>query len=129
MQSCPHCDKRPVNLREHIRAVHTKERPFICEQCGKCFVSKGALKEHQVVHNDDFPFLCSQCPKKFKKKRQLKNHIDTHTDNTYVCNICGLKFNTVQTRKKHMVVHSDVTKYKCKQCGKDFKRIRDYKVS
>lgn len=127
---CPYCDKKfskDVNVQAHVRSVHRGERPFVCEECGKSFGTKGTLKEHQITHSDERPYQCSYCPKKFKNMPRLKTHEDIHNDTMYVCIHCGLQLNTKRTLKMHMVVHSDTKKYKCHYCGNEYKRSKALK--
>ncbi|XP_055599588.1 zinc finger protein weckle-like [Uranotaenia lowii] len=127
---CEYCDKKfskLVNVYAHIKAVHNKERLYVCEECGKALVTKGALKEHKLTHSDDQPFQCSCCSKSFKNLARLKIHEDTHNDTLYVCPHCGLKLNTKRTLKMHMVVHSDQKRFKCQYCGNEYKRSKALK--
>ncbi|XP_062547256.1 zinc finger protein 572-like [Armigeres subalbatus] len=127
---CKYCDKKfskLVNVQAHIKAVHIGERPYICEECGKAFGTKGALKEHQITHSDEKPYQCAHCPKKFKNLPRLKTHEDIHNATLYVCPHCGLQLNTKRTLKMHMVVHSDQKKFKCQYCGNEYKRSKALK--
>lgn len=59
--TCPYCDKKftkSVNVQAHIRSVHQQQRPFLCNDCGKDFTTKGALKEHQIIHSNEAPYQC-----------------------------------------------------------------------
>uniref|UniRef100_A0A1B0CRG6 C2h2-type zn-finger protein n=1 Tax=Lutzomyia longipalpis TaxID=7200 RepID=A0A1B0CRG6_LUTLO len=127
---CPYCDRKcsqKGNLNTHIRAIHYREKPFICEECGKSFVTKGALVEHQISHSEERTFECPFCLKMFKNQPQLKRHEQIHKEGTYECPHCGVKRKTKDSLKYHMLVHSDVRRYKCQYCEMEFKRSKNLK--
>uniref|UniRef100_A0A8C2HEZ1 C2H2-type domain-containing protein n=1 Tax=Cyprinus carpio TaxID=7962 RepID=A0A8C2HEZ1_CYPCA len=48
---CNTCQKEFSNLMLIChRRIHTKEKPFSCQQCDKRFSSKSNLRHHQKVH-------------------------------------------------------------------------------
>lgn len=61
-------------LRNHMQ-VHTGERPFPCNICGKRLTSKHVLKDHMRVHTKERPFKCERCPKSFSFKCSLTSHL------------------------------------------------------
>ncbi|XP_058121330.1 zinc finger protein weckle-like [Anopheles ziemanni] len=129
--TCPICDKkfrRAINVKAHVRLVHDGIKPFICEECGRAFGSKGALKEHYVVHSDDRPFKCPHCPMTFKNQSRLKTHEDVHNETHYICPYCGLQLKTKRTLNMHMLVHSDQKNHRCQYCGKEYKRSKALKT-
>ncbi|XP_075224189.1 uncharacterized protein LOC142326011 isoform X2 [Lycorma delicatula] len=111
----------------HMKAVHLRERPFVCDQCGHSFTSKGILQEHLTIHSDDAPWNCSKCNKKFKTKYRLKIHMDTHRETPYQCPKCPVLLSTRRTLRMHLVVHRDTKAYQCPTCGKAFRRAKDLK--
>lgn len=50
-------------LRHHMK-MHSKIRPYICDECGSTFVREISLKKHKNTHTSERPFACDMCPKK-----------------------------------------------------------------
>ena len=63
---CEFSTKCRSYVKQHIKAVHNKEKPFKCEVCQTCFGEKVNLNRHQrTIHENDKPFKCGICQKSY----------------------------------------------------------------
>ncbi|XP_075189469.1 uncharacterized protein LOC142286388 [Anomaloglossus baeobatrachus] len=79
--SCPECGKcftRKITLANHQKN-HSGENPFSCSECGKCLFQKSDLVRHQKIHTGEKPFSCSVCGKCFIRKSELVEYQRSHT--------------------------------------------------
>lgn len=141
---------------------------YHCHVCNKNLRSAHNFVSHQTIHSGQKNFTCEICGRKFRLLRFLKNHLkflhsmkdeqDYHefqnsyinstninkdiaqikgsylnykalyeakivvNDRTYyVCPICGKKLSRVNYYVTHMSIHTGEKKYVCHVCGKSFR--------
>ena len=124
--SCKLCHKpfkNKTNLEKHIQFVHFKEKPVLCNICGRK-VSKQCLLRHiRCVHTNEKPFSCAVCNESFNRKDKLARHQRRNrhvgegsqhvgeeklaSEVVYDCGICGRSFKKRQGSyilHKHLIL-------------------------
>ncbi|XP_036939789.1 zinc finger protein ZFMSA12A-like [Acanthopagrus latus] len=116
------CTQNPV-LSSSINCPPRQRVAHKCTHCGKCFIYRYELLEHQRLHTGENPYKCSQCGKTFRRSSDMSTHRRTQcTKAAYICIKCGNSFQSIQDRLRHRCLRS-VQKFACSQCGKSFKNM------
>ncbi|CAL4122694.1 unnamed protein product, partial [Meganyctiphanes norvegica] len=99
--------------RRHILSKHIKERTNFCNECGRAFIFKFALKSHKATHADTAKFVCI-CGQSFSIRSSYNDHVrrihQAAPNVKYQCELCFKTFGERATLRIHLIsVHKPKT--------------------
>ena len=102
------------------RRIHSGEKRFKCEVCGRSFTQACNMRTHLKVHYQVKEHKCPDCGKVFSRAQHLYEHQRIHTgERPYVCRFCGSSFKAYSTLYTHIGTHTG-HKYQCQVCERTF---------
>ncbi|KAH8379277.1 hypothetical protein KR009_003967 [Drosophila setifemur] len=120
-KTCEICNRKFVNgktLSKHVKTVHNKIKPFICNVCGKKTARKASLIIHMRQHTGEKPLQCGQCkfstrdPSVLHKHQQRHDCQDAHS--SLKCSQCDYQCIQANALKRHMRLnHPDAYRDLC----------------
>ena len=70
-----------------------KHQVFQCHHCGKAFIDKPGLKQHEKAHFESNSTACVVCGKVISRVSNMKNHMKIHTNEIrLICQYCDKTF-------------------------------------
>lgn len=139
---CHICGKHIKGVYSLHLKIHENLKQFRCNECGREFRQKIALKNHILIHENQKPHECKWCFKRFRQKYSLATHIKRHTGvKEFICgellitffifneslnisifsDLCGKEVADKITLQKHSLVHSTNKPHQCGTCFMSFR--------
>ncbi|XP_017127285.1 uncharacterized protein LOC108146020 isoform X1 [Drosophila elegans] len=134
LYSCQLCSfKTPIYSRlvnTHAK-IHSEERNYKCEQCGKGFKNTKQLKNHRRLHRTQglgmgkpteveasavVMHRCEDCGAAFKQRKSLREHLCKERNEQLECPECQRVFGSKSSLRLHLRSHQEQKRFRCDAC-------------
>lgn len=122
-KTCDICSRKFVSsktLSKHVKSVHNKIKPFICNVCGLKTTRKSVLAIHMRQHTGEKPLACKVCKFRTRDPSTLRTHEMRHDKNRrQKCKSCDKTFIQVSALKRHIRTNhpEEFKKISCELCN------------
>ena len=108
-------DKNTLPGEMKTNKFRTQLMTIFCDSCSYECISRSALEKHILaVHKKERPHACPECGKRFTQTSHVNYHLKTvHAQpgtvirtKSHPCHECGAKFATSSTLRKHQRTHT-----------------------
>ena len=120
---CKDCNRKFVNLKQHIKARHSTGEKKTCTVCNMKFAHKVTLRAHaEAQHSGKEKKKCNECQYEAYRTGDINEHIKrVHQGKMLSCKYCSFQAKTRGNMKYHMKsIHDGITTINCDQCEFEF---------